>query len=168
MKPASCCFFLIPPPLSLLLTPSSLAARGRGCLSSCAPHQERSACTAKELWVSVSLHGYMWQAHRCHSRKTRVLKGSCVKPWFLSGCAYSELRLKAILIIWSVHYSPSCFLLYFVGLSDLSACLSSGHGDLWPVGRQLSIQRNNSEAPGTVRHRGWVGKRRPLATKCRI
>ncbi len=45
----------------IFLSPFSLIARGRGCQSSCAPHLGRSASTAKELWVSVSLHGNTWQ-----------------------------------------------------------------------------------------------------------
>lgn len=57
--------------ISLLIPPSSALslslgffyrlAQGRGCQSSCAPHLGRSASTAKELWVSVSLHSNAWQ-----------------------------------------------------------------------------------------------------------
>lgn len=70
MKPASC-FFLIPPfSLSLANTFfSSHAVRGRECLSLCALRQEKSACTAKELWVSSSHHGNIWRLIAVTSRK---------------------------------------------------------------------------------------------------
>lgn len=56
------------------LSSFSLAARGRGCQSSCAPHLGRSASTAKELWVSVSLHGNAWQPITILATRTQVAK----------------------------------------------------------------------------------------------
>ncbi len=49
-------------------------APGRGCQSSCALHQERSAFIAKELWVSVCCYGNWTLRHlQLKPRHSRVL-----------------------------------------------------------------------------------------------
>lgn len=113
MKPASCCFFFLfffkyhLLPLTLAHTFLSRSSRKRMSVIMRTPSGKiRLYCKG-----AVSVCPSPWQhvtAHRCHSQKTRVLKGPCVKPWLLSGCGCSERRFKSSL-------SPPCFLLYFVG-----------------------------------------------------
>lgn len=87
------------------------AARGRGCQSSCAPHLERSASTAKEPWVSVYLHGNahdspspsVAQNTSVESSPPLVASRSCqeiftvggsIKPRFTHGCQKNESLWK--------------------------------------------------------------------------
>lgn len=86
-------------------------ARGRGCQSSCAPHLERSASTAKEPWVSVYLHGNAHdslspsvpQYTSAESSPPLVASRSCqeiftadgsIKPCFTHGCQKNESLWK--------------------------------------------------------------------------
>lgn len=102
---------------------SSLAARGRGCLSLCALHQEKSACTAKELWVSGSLHGNIWQLVA-----VTATKQECWNVLFshffvvVVGMSVQWAHLIFIIIL-NVHPSPGCF--FFVWCVWVSRVLVS-------------------------------------------
>lgn len=85
--------------LSDSLFPFSLLARGRGCQSSCGPHLGRSASTAKELWVSVSLHGNAWQPIIIITTHTHTQAPNALLPLLplavLSGNLFNEQQHEA-------------------------------------------------------------------------
>lgn len=135
VTPRHVSFYLL---FSLLILPSApslafippRAARGRGCQSSCAPHLERSASTAKEPWVSVYLHGNahdspspsVAQNTSVESSPPLVASRSCqeiftaggsIKPRFTHGCQKNES-------LWKHHVSQVHTPARLISLLDLN------------------------------------------------
>lgn len=94
--------FLSLPYLLFSLLPFSLPARGRGCQSSCAPHLGRSASTAKEPWVPVSLHGNAWQPITITATHTSVER----PPLLIASRSCQEIFTTSSSIKRDHHISP--------------------------------------------------------------